>query len=77
MKRSVMTRAFSLLLCLVLVGGLFMALPTRAKAEEPAVLEARNSVARFVTAVTTSYNHETWWYTGTGFFVGDKSKNVQ
>ena len=77
MKRSKTTRAFSLFLCLVLVGGLFMALPTRAKAEEPAVLEARSSVARFVTAVTTSYNHETWWFIGTGFFVGEKGKNVQ
>ena len=62
---------------LVLIVALMSCLTLQAMAEEPGVLEARNSVVRIVTVVQVSYEHEQNFFSGTGFFVGESGKDVQ
>ena len=69
-------RLGALFLCLILCGTMLLSTPPRAAAEEAAVLEARNSVARIVTYVELSYGGPEI-VTGSGFFVGEKGKTVQ
>ena len=73
MNRKISIRLASLLFAFLLL----FSIPVSARAEEPAVLEARKSVVRVVTCVQVSYNHELLLVSGTGFFVGDAGKSVQ
>ena len=70
----------SLLFSMILILSMFLSIIPCAGAEEPAVLEARQSVARIFVGITVrywGYQEEYFGYSGTGFFVGEKDKDVQ
>ena len=72
-----MKKRFISLLAMLLLCSILAALPMQAMAEEPQVVEARDSVVRVVVCVQATYEHRQIYYTGTGFFVGEAGKPVQ